>query len=52
VISHWDKAKTERGDLGHIGGGWTDLDYPRKNGLWFKRAGVMIAADHIPLLDE
>jgi uncharacterized cupin superfamily protein len=26
--------------------------YPRKNGLWFKSAGVMIAADHIPLLDE
>jgi uncharacterized cupin superfamily protein len=26
--------------------------YPRKNGLWFKSAGVMIAVDHIPLLDE
>jgi uncharacterized cupin superfamily protein len=26
--------------------------YPRKNGLWFKSAGVMIAADHISLLDE
>jgi uncharacterized cupin superfamily protein len=26
--------------------------YPRKNGLWFKSAGVMIAADHIALLDE
>ena len=26
--------------------------YPRKNGLWFKSAGVIIAADHIALLDE
>lgn len=26
--------------------------YPRKNGLWFKSAGVMIAADHIALLEE
>ncbi len=26
--------------------------YPRNNGLWFKSAGVMIAADHISLLDR
>ena len=26
--------------------------YPRKNGLWFKSAGVMIAADHISVLDD
>jgi uncharacterized cupin superfamily protein len=26
--------------------------YPRKNGLWFKSAGVMIAADHISILGD
>jgi hypothetical protein len=26
--------------------------YQRKNGFWFESAGVMIAADHVPFLDE
>jgi uncharacterized cupin superfamily protein len=25
VISHWDEAETERAELGHIAGSWTDL---------------------------
>jgi hypothetical protein len=65
VISGWDEAETARGDLGHLGAAWTYLSHaigskrigvnrisPRKNGLWFKGAGGLIAADHIPFLDE
>ena len=53
MISDWDEPETERAELGHLSAAWTDFaaaSEARRIGV--NRIQMMIAADHIPILDD